>query len=85
MQYISASDARNNLSELIAKSMKEPIVIQQYGRDSAVIISKQDYDRVTGRSSFDEIDELCKQVSANAKKKGLTESKLKKLLEVDEF
>jgi hypothetical protein len=54
-------------------------VIRRQKRDVAVVMSPQQYDRLRGLN-IAELDRLARRVSARAKRRGLTEEKLEKLL-----
>lgn len=45
-------EAKQRLSELLASTAEEPQVITRHGRRYAVVLSAQDYDRLTAREDF---------------------------------
>ena len=45
MKRFSVSDARNNLSMLIEKAKKEPIMNERHGKEEAVLISAEQFER----------------------------------------
>lgn len=79
MQTVSSSDARNNLASIIDKAQHEPIAIQKQGRNAAVLLSYEEYERLTNASvmAFQAISD---DIGAKAKSRGLTEKKLTHLL-----
>lgn len=79
MQYISATDAKKTLGSVIAKAQREPIVIRKQNRDAAVIISPEDYERLT-RLNIEEFQQFRAKVAKTAVERGLTEGKLNELL-----
>ena len=79
MQVFSSSDARNHLSELLALAQREPICIQKQGRDAAVLLSHEEYARLTHAPTSD-FQQLCDQIGLKAHRRGLTEKKLKDIL-----
>ena len=79
MQTISSSDARNNLAAMLDKAQHEPITIQKQGRNAAVLLSYEEYERLTN-ASVAAFQVICDTVGAKAKSRGLTEAKLVKLL-----
>jgi prevent-host-death family protein len=79
MQTISSSDARNNLAAMLDKAQHEPIAIQKQGRTTAVLVSYEEYERLTN-ASVAAFQAICDTVGAKAKSRGLTEAKLAKLL-----
>jgi prevent-host-death family protein len=83
MQYISATDAKKTLGAVIAKAQREPIVIRKQNRDAAVIISPEDYERLT-RLNIEEFQQFRAKVAAKAAARGLTEEKLNELLASDD-
>lgn len=83
MQYISATDAKKTLGAVIAKAQREPIVIRKQNRDAAVIISPEDYQRLT-RLNIEEFQQFRAKVAAQAAARGLTEEKLNELLASDD-
>ncbi len=80
MQVFSASDMRNNFSKAVDIAQREPVVIRKQGRDVAVMISTKDYERIT-RDNIEDYKEFARRVGEKAVARGLTEAKLKKLLE----
>ncbi len=80
MQTITATEAKNKLGRVIARAQREPIVIQNYNKDAAVIISPQDYERLT-RLNLKEFQAFRENVADKAAKLGLTEDKLTELLD----
>jgi prevent-host-death family protein len=47
MNYISATDAKNRFGELLDAARKEPVHVQKNGRDVAVVLSPEEYARLT--------------------------------------
>ncbi len=82
MQYISATDAKKTLGAVITKAQREPIVIQKQNKDAAVIISPEDYERLT-RLNIEEFQQFRDKVAKQAAARGLTEKKLSALLASD--
>ncbi len=79
MQRFSSSKARNNFSNLIDMSQHEPVVIEKQGHDVAVMMSMQDYQRISN-PAVERFHKLCEEVGAEAEANGLTEEKLAELL-----
>lgn len=46
MQTVSASDAKNKFGELLDKARVEPVRVQKNGRDVAVVMSPEEFDRL---------------------------------------
>ena len=43
MPVYTASEAKNSFGEVIDTALREPVMIQKYGRESIVMMSKSDY------------------------------------------
>jgi len=82
MRYISATEAKQNFAAMIDAAQRGPVVIRRQSRDSAVLISPQDYDRLRGIAVAD-FESFCDEVAAKAAARGLTASKLDELLQTD--
>ena len=80
MQYISVTDARKTLGAVIEKTQLGPVIIQKQNRDAAVIISREDYKRLT-KLNIEEFQKFRGDVAERAAAHGLTESKLNKILD----
>ena len=74
MRYVSATDARNNFSEIIELAKHEPVMIQKQGRNEALIVSPDRYRGPTASRTelTQKLEKLAKQMRATAKKNGLT-------------
>ena len=79
MQTISATEAKKTLGRVIAQAQREPIVIQNHNKDAAVILSADDYKRLT-RLNLEEFQAFRKDVADKAAARGLTEETLDGLL-----
>ena len=64
---------------MLDKAQHEPIAIQKQGRNAAVLLSYEEYERLTN-ASVAAFQVICDTVGAKAKSRGLTEAKLVKLL-----
>ena len=82
MQYISATEAKQSLSKVIENSQREPVVIQKQKRDVAVMLSMQEYRKLTALN-LEDFERFCDLVGKQAAEKGLTEKKLKDILSKD--
>lgn len=47
MQLVSATEAKQSFAAVIDKAQREPVVIRKQNRDVAVIMSIEDYNRIT--------------------------------------
>lgn len=79
MQYVSATDAKQSFAATIDMAQREPVVIRRQNRDVAVVMSAEEYKRLT-RLNITEFQEFREKVSLSAKKRGLTPKKLEDLL-----
>ena len=53
MKVMQASEAKNRFGELLEASASEPIAISKNGRNIRVVISAEEYERLTGPSGMD--------------------------------
>ena len=82
MRYVSATDAKQRLAELIDAAQREPVVIRRQNRDVAVVLSPAEYDRLRVANAA-EFERFCDIVGARAVARGLTEEKLAEILADD--
>ncbi len=79
MQYISATEAKQALSKVLDDAQREPIVIQKQKRDVAVMLSIQEYEKLTA-VNLEEFEQFCDIIGQRARKKGLSKEKLANIL-----
>lgn len=79
MQTVTATDAKQRLAALLDAAQREPVLIRRQNRDVAVIMSAEEYERMRNFASAD-LQRFCDRVADRAKARGLTASKLRKLL-----
>lgn len=77
MRYRAESDPK--LALLLEAARQEPVFIEVGEKPVAVVLSAEDYDRLTGAANR-EFQDFCDAVSDRAIGKGLTEAKLNELL-----
>jgi len=82
MLYVSASEAKQRLAGLLDAAQREPVVIRRQKRDAAVLLSPQEFDRLRCLN-VDEFQRFCDRVARRASARGLTMSKLARLLTDD--
>ena len=82
MKQVTANEAKQSLGKVIDIVQREPVVIQRYNRDAAVMLSIRDYEKLTALN-IEEFDRFCDRVGERAKKRGLNTSKLKRILDAD--
>ncbi|MEM7108915.1 MAG: type II toxin-antitoxin system Phd/YefM family antitoxin [Bacteroidota bacterium] len=83
MQYISATEAKQKLAAMLDAVQVEPVMIRRQNRDTAVVISPKEYERLR-KLNIQEFQDFCDRVSQNARQKGLSEEKLNELLRDDD-
>jgi antitoxin Phd len=79
MRSVSATDAKQRLAALLDAAQREPVLIRRQNRDVAVIMSADEYERLRDLNGAD-FQRFCDHVAKTAKARGLTPSKLEKLL-----
>lgn len=79
MRYVSATDAKQRLAAILDAAQREPVTIKRQNREVAVVLSPEDYRRLTG-ANIEAFQRFCDQVSRQAAKAGMTEKKLERLL-----
>jgi prevent-host-death family protein len=82
MLSVSATDAKQRLAALLDAAQREPVVIRRQKREVAVLLSRHEYDRLRALNT-EEFQQFCDRVGSRAAKRGLTRSKLAKLLAPD--
>jgi prevent-host-death family protein len=82
MQIVSATEAKQAFASVIDKAQREPVIIRKQNRDVAVILSMEDYQRIT-RINIQEFQQFRQNIGYKAQKRGLTEDKLNELLSND--
>ena len=80
MRHISATEAKQKLASVLDAAQREPIVIRRQKRDVAVLLSMQDYARLTA-TNIDEFQSFCDRVGREAQQRGLTEDRLEEILQ----
>ncbi len=51
MRILTATDAKNRFGELIDMAQVEPVRVQRQGRDVAVVLSPEEFRRLSGAAS----------------------------------
>lgn len=82
MKTVAASEARQSFAELIDAAAREPVVIRRQQRDVAVVVSMQEYERLTQLNRA-EFQRFCDAVGQRAKGAGMNARVLAKLLRDD--
>lgn len=79
MQYVTATEAKQTFAKILDAAQREPVTIQKQKRDVAVMLSVQEYEKLTA-INLEDFEQFCDIVGQGAKQKGLTEEKLKDIL-----
>jgi prevent-host-death family protein len=82
MRYVSATEAEQALAAVLDAAQREPVVIRRQARDVAVVLSMQEYERLTALH-VEQFQAFCDQIAEQAKARGLTEEKLGEILADD--
>jgi prevent-host-death family protein len=75
MRYVSATEAEQALAAVLDAAQREPVVIRRQARDVAVVLSVQEYERLTA-SNVEQFQQFCDRIGEQAKARGLSEEKL---------
>ena len=51
LKTVSSTEAQNNFGKLIDDAKQEPIMIQKNGRDQAVILSAEEFNRIASETN----------------------------------
>ncbi len=83
MKQVSANEAKQSLGKVIEVAQREPVVLHRYNRPAVVMLSMQEYEKLTALNR-EEFQRFCDQVGGRAKKRGLTGRKLKHIIDARE-
>ena len=70
MRYVSATQAKQALAAVLDAAQREPVVIRRQQREIAVILSMQEYERLTALN-IEEFQRFCDRMGELAKRRGL--------------
>jgi prevent-host-death family protein len=79
MRYVSATEAKQALAAVLDAAQREPVVIRRQQREVAVVLSMQEYQRLTALN-IEEFQRFCDRIGEQAKARGMTEEKLAEIL-----
>ena len=82
MRTLSATEPKQGLAGLLDMAAREPVIIRRQKRNVAVVLSMQEYERLT-RLNVSEFQRFCDAIGDKATQAGLTEDKLAELLADD--
>ncbi|MEE9493598.1 MAG: type II toxin-antitoxin system Phd/YefM family antitoxin [Gammaproteobacteria bacterium] len=80
MQTLTANEAKTHFGEFIDKAQREPVKVTRRGRTVGIMVSEEEYESMRQYYANRLLYSLDK-AGKESLDKGLTESKLKKLLE----
>jgi prevent-host-death family protein len=83
MQFVSATDAKQRLAAILDAAQREPVVIRRQNRDVAVLLSRQEYDRLCALN-VSELQRFCDRIAEGAAARGMTGDRLAEILADDE-
>lgn len=69
MVEISATDAKNKFGEVLEMARREPVRIQKNGRDFAVVVAADEFDRIVAASRTPKVNPLVKQLHEESTKR----------------
>ena len=84
MRYVSTKELGQAAASLVDSARLEPVTIRDEERDVAVLVSADEYRKLTRREAVAELNEFCDRIGARAAARGLTEEKLAELLAKDD-
>jgi prevent-host-death family protein len=79
MQTISATEAKQKFAALLDAAQREPVRIQRHDRDIAVLISAEEFKRMS-QNRWAEFNRLTDLAAAQAEANGLTPEILAEIL-----
>ena len=79
MRYVSATEAKQTLAAVLDAAQREPVVIRRQQREVAVVLSIQEYQRLTALN-IEEFQRFCDRIGDQARARGLTEDKVAEIL-----
>ena len=82
MQFVSDTEVNQAFAAVIDKVQREPVTIRQQNRDVAVIMSIEDYQRLT-QANLQEFQLFREKIGHKAQERGLIEEKLNEILAED--
>jgi prevent-host-death family protein len=83
IKYLSSREAQNNFGELLDKVQQSPIIIRRYGRDSAVVMSIDEFNEYR-QWRVQRLKTLVKDINKEARENGLTDEILEQILASDD-
>ena len=81
---MSATHAKQNFAALIDAAQREPVRIQRHERDIAVLVSAEEYEKITPGCAWQELIRLSDEMGRYAESQGMTDELLEQLLADEE-
>lgn len=69
MAEISATDAKNKFGEVLEMVRKEPVRIKKNGRDFAVLVAADEFDRMVAASAAPKVNPLVQKLHDESTKR----------------
>ncbi|WP_376694321.1 type II toxin-antitoxin system Phd/YefM family antitoxin [Wenzhouxiangella sp. EGI_FJ10409] len=82
MKHVSSTEAKQRFAAILDAAQHEPVTIRRQNREVAVVLSTREYERLHGLN-VQEFENFCDAMAQAARKRGLTEDDLEKLLADD--
>ena len=82
MRTMTSREAERAFTKVIETAQREPVAVTENGEFSAVVMSYDDYQRLTGQARR-ELQDAMKRMRAHAAEQGLSEETLAELLADD--
>ena len=83
MSVVTASQAKQAFASIIEAASREPVIIQRHEREVAVVMSMDEYRRLSGLAVA-EFRRVADAVASSTRGRGLTPGKLDELLASDD-
>lgn len=83
MRYVSTSELQEQFTNLIDSAQREPVTIRRDQTDVAVLLSAEDYRKLT-LDKVEEFNRFCDMIGKRVAARGLTDEKLAELLAEDD-
>ena len=80
MKYVSTKALGRGAATLVASAQQESVTIRDDERDVAVLLSAEDYRKLTRREAVEDFNRYCDMIGERAAARGLKEAKLAKVL-----
>lgn len=82
MQYVSATEAKQELGAILDTAQRTPVTIRKHNRDYAVILSATEYERLL-QARIQALHTFTEAITRKAQAQGLTEEVLTQILNED--